>query len=777
MPLGGLTSLFERQGYAVRLKDSNASPGAALGRKGGHAEGEDLDHTSPSEPPEDPVWRVSKRGVATVDQSVDVSQLRWVGTEFIYFIDIPWDYEFREGAPEIPDARRGLDEDALHPEHKADSSSTKLSTHSITIGLLEDIMDMQIPVECLLSLDDSGQRVLSSDLLSRLVVPWAQQLHSLAATHSHDPASLEMQRGTHSRDTLKAITTSLDRELYSKSGSLVDDGPDSDMMCAMAIMLSSLENCIRAIWKVGGGEVVERTQMFGEVNQILRQKLSAKWGQQASFEMERLLSGGVPFAAYAISLQRTVNNVSIVDTVNYKPKHVTSSCTCAFIKPSLSAVCELVRENKVPILVYDGTELLVRSAGDFAYVAISHVWADGLGSTTEEGLPGCQIQRLAHLAGKLVPDGAFWQDGLCIPGQKEHRNRAIAFMKETYADADKVLVLDEGLRTSCSLSTPKEECLLRIATSGWMQRVWTLQEGMLARELHFQLMDDIIDCTHFNGYSFALAQKVFPLLQYRRGETALTYDPRSDNPPTCIVNEIIGLLRYRTTSKPRDEPVAISGLLGINTGTLIHLESGEERMKNLLIQARELPRQLAVFGWMCPRLSIPNFGWAPTSLSEVLWPGDPDDPRKAVCTEDGLFGEFTVVRFDPVTFWEPFGIILIVKETGGQSETESRVFNLVLSPFFFRFPEARPLTVGGFLMKGKALEESMREEGVGAMVFPSELHPLPHPVDERPSLACKFVAPASVRFGLPDRVETSRTRYAWLFAYATVEPFRVVRVI
>ncbi|KAJ7508991.1 hypothetical protein B0H11DRAFT_1963401 [Mycena galericulata] len=571
--LGGLTSLFEDQRSTVCLEDSNASPGAALGRKGGHAQGEDLDATSPSEPPKDPVWRVSKRGVATVDQTVDVSQLCWVGTEFIYFFDIPWDYEFRRREAKILDARRGLDEVAVHPEHKADSPSTILSMHSITIGLLEDIMDIKIPAECLLSLDNSGLRVLSSDLLSRLVVPWAQQLHSLSATHSHDPVSLEKQRGTQSRDALKAATTFLDSELYSKSGSLIDDGPDSDMMCAVATMLASLESCIRAIWKVGGGEIVERTQMFGEVNQILRQKLSAKWGEQASFEMERLLSGGVPFAAYAISHQRTVNNVSNVDTANYKPKHVTSSCTCAFIKPSLSAVCESVQENKVPVLVYDGTELLVRGAGDVAYVAISHVWADGLGSTTEEGLPGCQVQRLAHLAGKLLPGGAFWQDGLCIPEQREHRNRAIRLMKETYADADKVLVLDEGLRTSCSQSTPKEECLLRIATSGWMQRVWTLQEGMLSRELHFALMDGIIDCTHFNGFSFALAQRVFPLLQYRRSETALTYDPCSDTPPTCTINEIIGLLRYRTTSKPQDEPVAISGLLGVNTGTLTDLES------------------------------------------------------------------------------------------------------------------------------------------------------------------------------------------------------------
>ncbi|KAI6029021.1 hypothetical protein EDC04DRAFT_3091903 [Pisolithus marmoratus] len=765
LELGGLTSLFESQGSTVHLKDSNASPGAALRWKGVHAQCEDLDDTSPSEPPEDPVWRVSKRGVATVDQTNSFISSTFLGI-----------MSFEGGEAKIPDARRGLDEDAVHPEHKADSPLAKLSMHSITIGLLEDIMDIQIPAKCLLSLDNSGQWVLSSDLLSRLVVPWAQQLHSLHATHSHDSVSMEMQRGTHSRDALNAVTTFLDSELYSKSGSLMDDGPDSDMTCAVVTMLSSLESCIQAIWKVGDGKVVERTRMFGEVNQILRQKLSAEWGRQASFEMERLLAGGVPFAAYAISRQRTVNNISNVDIANYKPKHVTSSCTCAFIKPTLPAVCKSVQKNKVPVLVYDGTDLLVRSAGDVAYVAISHVWADGLGSTTEQGLPGCQVQRLAHLAGKLVPDGAFWQDGLCIPGQKEDRNRAITLMKETYADADKVLVLDEGLRTSCSLSTLKEECLLRIATSGWMQRVWTLQEGMLARELHFELMDGIINCTHFNGFPFALAQKVFPLLKYRCAETALTYDPRSDNPPTCTVNEIIGLLRYRMTSKSQDEPVAISGLLGVNAGALTALESGEERMKNLLIQARELPRQLAVFGWYFTRLSIPNFGWAPTSLGNVLWPGDPDDPRKAICTEDGLFGEFTVVRFDEVIVWEPIGIILIVKETGGQSESESRVFNLVLSPHFFGIQRTNSLTVGGFLMKGKALEESMREEGVGAIVFPSELQPVPHPVDERPSLACKFVAPASVRFGLPDRVKTSRTRYAWIVVYATVDPFRVVRV-
>ncbi|THV03516.1 hypothetical protein K435DRAFT_556933, partial [Dendrothele bispora CBS 962.96] len=293
---------------------------------------------------------------------------------------------------------------------------------------------------------------------------------------------------------------------------------------------------------------------------------------------------------YNLQLFRRVTNA-----LDDAQKHVTPDCTCSFIGPSLSDVCKFVADKKVPVIVFDGTNIRVSTARDTPYVAISHVWADGLGSTTEVGLPNCQVQRLARLAGQLVSSGGFWQDGLCIPEEKESRNRAIALMAETYTSAEKVLVLDEGIRSSCQQSTPKEECLLRIATSGWMQRIWTLQEGMLACELHFELQDNIIDPTHFNNYSFSLARRLIPLLGYRgRDLQTRKFEPRLQQPPKCTVNDLIGLLRYRTTSKPRDEPVAISGLLRIDASTLVHIESGEERMKSLLIQVGEVPRKLAV---------------------------------------------------------------------------------------------------------------------------------------------------------------------------------------
>ncbi|TBU40002.1 hypothetical protein BD309DRAFT_968431 [Dichomitus squalens] len=43
------------------------------------------------------------------------------------------------------------------------------------------------------------------------------------------------------------------------------------------------------------------------------------------------------------------------------------------------------------------------------------------------------------------------------------------------------------------------------------------------------------------------------------------------------------------------------------------------------------------------RLYIPNFTWVPRSLSMVYWSGRPEET--ATCTEAGLCGEFTLVRF------------------------------------------------------------------------------------------------------------------------------------
>lgn len=56
---------------------------------------------------------------------------------------------------------------------------------------------------------------------------------------------------------------------------------------------------------------------------------------------------------------------------------------------------------------------------DVTFVAISHVWADGLGNPSANKLPQCQLSRLQGLVDNMVPAHQrpmpFWIDTLFIP--------------------------------------------------------------------------------------------------------------------------------------------------------------------------------------------------------------------------------------------------------------------------------------------------------------------------------------------------------------------------
>ncbi|KAI0752514.1 hypothetical protein C8Q80DRAFT_1146525 [Daedaleopsis nitida] len=656
---------------------------------------------------------------------------------------------------------------------------------SLTFDLLEALIGTTIPRNDLLARGHMNRLIIAGDSIARLVVPWARAICASDCA-AKDPSHRE--RGERVQRTLVRTISALDDAVYASEGCLDHCGPFADLVCALATFLVSLSRWAQAVWggRAEAGDfrfLEDHTRMYGEVVHILRARLHASWRNRAAGEMERLLEGGIPFAAYATACRPTISNVYTVDTKDYVAKHVEDGCSCALVKPSVDDVRECLERGDVPVVTFDGRELVVHGASRTPYVAISHVWADGLGSTTEDGLPRCQVQRLANFTRALVPGGAFWQDGLCVPSVKALRRRAIALMVDTYANADKVVVIDHSIRTQCTLSTPKEECLLRIATSGWMQRIWTLQEGMLGRELVFEVADGLIDCTHFDGYPYVTAIHLMPILRHRRrDDSTLAFERRLAHPPRCTLNDLITLLRYRTTSHPEDEPVAIAGLLGVDAGKLVCLEGRQKRMRALFLHLREVPRHLALFGWSCDRLALPHFSWAPASLSDMLWPGDDNDPLIGTCTDDGLFGDFAVVRFPQVQLADDCGVIATISDSShGRNEgCASRVFNLVLSPHAFGitpWSQRGTLTFDGFLMKRPSLANSLHEEGVGVVRILG--------VDDTglgDSLAnvlrCHFVAAGSARWGLPETAKTTRARGHWHFVNATaIKQLRRVRVV
>ncbi|KAI0688959.1 hypothetical protein C8Q76DRAFT_571713, partial [Earliella scabrosa] len=313
------------------------------------------------------------------------------------------------------------------------------------------------------------------------------------------------------------------------------------------------------------------------------------------------------------------------------------------LSPPLDQISELIASRRIPVVVYDGQALSVRSADEGAYMAISHVWADGLGSTTEIGLPTCQIARIATYARQLVPDGAFWVDALCVPGIKELRKGAIRLMTETYRRAGTVVVFDARIRSLCTSTSPLKEIFFHINMSPWMQRIWTLSEAMLAQELYFEFADELVPIARLADAYKQLVAPIptslgelvpsDPLFQYTvAGAFQALMNRRS--PGALLFSTISMLLKNRTTSKPEDETVAVAGLFGVDVAVLLADEEADARMRTFLLQLNTLPADVIFTPTMhSQKLPYPGFRWAPRTMTQI---NTGSFSTRARCTPDGL---------------------------------------------------------------------------------------------------------------------------------------------
>ncbi|XP_044714748.1 uncharacterized protein HRG_11783 [Hirsutella rhossiliensis] len=186
----------------------------------------------------------------------------------------------------------------------------------------------------------------------------------------------------------------------------------------------------------------------------------------------------------------------------------------------------------------------VRQLLGHPFVAISHVWADGLGNSDANALPRCQLERIQNLVDKQFPNKKgpvpFWMDTLCIPVTKgkpsvygEAKKSAIKNMEGVYKSSTKVLVLDRTLAGVLSHDMSKEEIGLRIMCSGWARRLWTLQEGLYQAQVHYQFADTTYT---FNNLNKAVRQThAFPARSVTIPETHLLRK-RLANPPQCAAD-------------------------------------------------------------------------------------------------------------------------------------------------------------------------------------------------------------------------------------------------
>jgi hypothetical protein len=200
----------------------------------------------------------------------------------------------------------------------------------------------------------------------------------------------------------------------------------------------------------------------------------------------------------ARAFRRASSAVRVADKERYAARHVQGNCHCESLKTVLPRKCQAAETFHLVMLSHDRQRVQLQThripllpEDRIRFVAFSHVRSDGLGSSTANSLPACQISLLQDLSNDLLPKAErpvpFYIDTLCVPLAGRAKRIALRNMRALFGLAEKVLVLDSDLgRTRSGL--PQED-LIRMRISVWMKRLWTVQECAVSQDVYFRFKD------------------------------------------------------------------------------------------------------------------------------------------------------------------------------------------------------------------------------------------------------------------------------------------------
>lgn len=368
------------------------------------------------------------------------------------------------------------------------------------------------------------------------------------------------------------------------------------------------------------------------------------------------------------------------------------------------------------------------------YATISHVWADGYGNPKSNELNLCQLKFFAKIFNKirttympqlsterLIP---FWIDSLAIPvgdSYKEQRKRAIGRIHEIFCNAKYTIVIDNGL-IEMEEGTEYHEGAMKILASGWMRRLWTLQEAYLSKQLFFSFRHNVVNLDGLED----MFPKANDTLASNIPATARSYfHGLLGTDRKARIHEIgpkhgFGLLasvwkatQWRTTSHPEHETLALATLLNVDASNFadaglvvkdkkdVSNEIIEGRMKMLWSRLDELfPGSIpaGVIFLPSPRLSLPGFGWAPKtwmSGREVEYP----DPLSMIAKPGRLIA----------------GKGLLVEYPGFLLHSENMSSIMMDEKPYFRFPSDNTLHEWYTVSKADSMVEASYEGDRGKL--------------------------------------------------------------
>lgn len=516
-------------------------------------------------------------------------------------------------------------------------------------------------------LEQDGESIITTKPLKNYIDQWAKcdEERSSEARQSHQ---------NQLRQCLLVITTFFSSYLDSpkpKAWSVLST-LNLDLVLSILILGESLQNAANRIWyKYGPQSTARPVSFYFSVNLLKDRLIEAGWCRSEMSMLRNKLDNTGLYVASVI--QRPSNDPSHharctdaycmtyqVDEKTYETRHANDcidNSNCAHVPADEEKVCRILKSGGIPMILIspvaeDESSFKLRvldfNDNNIDYIAFSHVWAHGLGNTKANSLPRCQLIRLKRLSAELswsihrrVQKTAFWIDSLCIPvspTNKDFRRLAIERLASTFRQSRHVLVLDRELQQT-SRNCSRTELATRLLCSGWMRRLWTLQEAVLTdtrpncSKLDVQFLEGSLE---FNS----LMQT--NLLSFYNSESAVVslYSslPQFQNPVHAF-SALTRALEYRSTSKLEDEAICLASILDIKVEEIAKLSTREARMRMFYSLVKELPS--SVLFHRGNRLSLDGVRWAPASLlGNQKFYVFSNNSTPASCDVDGLHVQF-----------------------------------------------------------------------------------------------------------------------------------------
>ncbi|RAO73246.1 uncharacterized protein BHQ10_009258 [Talaromyces amestolkiae] len=391
-----------------------------------------------------------------------------------------------------------------------------------------------------------------------------------------------------------------------------------------------------------------------------------------------------------------------IDESTYLMRHVAEGCECDCLQADAEQLQTILKNGDIPLVKITplagesddpGFKVeIVRKRTGRPYVAISHVWSDGMGNPDGNWLHSCQVGLLYEQARRLVSDKKHiprqvgdplehveagmsrlahfainqtrgkdksvlvWIDTLCVPHERDARNLAIQRIRQVYLDgmfidlaldskynesscmisAYRVLIFDSEMRQVESNSISRAQLLTRVVfCSGWMRRLWTLQEGLAAKyRLYMLFSDQPVNIATIGDELLTKADKnKLPILQESIAKHAMavwfiffkesvdyaskflrTLDVLASPfmKPSFDKGHILSSNWYnvgtRTATKPGDRPIILAGVLDMDVKPILDAKGPEERMRVFYSMLNEFPYDILFEAE--PRFEDEGMRWA-----------------------------------------------------------------------------------------------------------------------------------------------------------------------